>query len=348
MKFPSLGDAGRWASSLKKSARIARLFGAAGLLWTSVQFLDRFEIYKLPEGFGGIALFILLLIAVFELIEIVLLEARVRDLSAQSEPDTFTPEEAFAAGILRYAEKLNEDDARRDSAVLDLRSWASRTLHLIGANKARHELGRIALSAAMNIDDLLAQASILIDELGWTLHLLNDDPGAVSNLRRAIEILDRLESAHGSSTETQLLRVKAARHLTNIEGRSLDIAANREMLKMARDLAIRLPEPHRAINIAQIDHSEGALILKYLDETLGDEGKCDPKGPTSKLLAEGTRLARQSGAAFTELGDKERELKVALLLTGLLRHSRDENALRSARQRLARLKQEAERTAYLP
>ena len=348
MKIPSLGAIGTWASSVSKSARIARFVGTAGLLWTIVQFLDRFDKFKMPDGYIGIALFAMIFLATYEFIELLFLEIKLKEFESADGPATFTPEEAFASGILRYAQKLNQDDARRDTAVLDLRSWASRTLHLVGANEARYELGQIALSAAMNIDDRLAQVSILIDELGWTCHLLNNDDGALRNLTRATELLEQIEATVGPSTETRLLRVKAARHRANIAALTHTLEESRRMLQEARSLAETLPEPHRTANAAQIDHSDGALILKYLDRTLGNDGKCDPHGETSKLLTDGIRLARDAGSAFTSLGDKERELKVALLLTGLLRHSRDDSVLRSARQRLARLKQEAERTAYLP
>lgn len=329
---------------------MARGVTTVGALWAVVQFLDRFRVVSLPEGGAGLALFGLITLATFLSVELVVAHQQLRHaLAHRPTLEDFTPEEAFANGVVRYASKLNDAQARRDTAVLEIRSFATRPLHLMGAVDARVQLGEIALTAASHLDDRLTEASILVDELGWTLHLQGASEKALRNLRSAVGILDDVEKSTGVSAEALEWRAKALRHIANIESRKLATLADaRASFKAPRDAAAALPSTIRPNYSAQVDHSEAEVILKVLNAQLGDEGKVDPEGPTHTALNDGLALIESAWAIFDSHNDKERAVKAAHVKVGLLKHGNDEAALIITRKRLERTKLEASRVAYLP
>ncbi len=340
---------GAWLAGPAVGARLTRAVSTLGAIWAFVQFLDRFKVASLPEGRAGVGLFALIALIAFQSVELWLLHRQLNQARHQRPSlEDFTPEEAFANGVVRYASKLNDAQARRDTAVLEIRQFATRPLHLMGAVDARVQLGEIALTAASNLDDRLTEASILVDELGWTLHLQGSADKAIRNLRSAVSILDSLVSS-GARTEIAEWKAKALRHIANIEAqRASNLANARAQFAAPREAATKLPGPLQATYSAQVDHSEAEVILKSLNTQLGDDGKVDVGGPTQVALNEGLALIESALSSFDSLNDKERAVKAAHAKVGLLRHGNDDAALTIARQRLERTKLEASRIAYLP
>lgn len=338
---PSLGW--RWITSLHRSAVAGRFVAIGGVVWAAIQVLDRFKVSPIPEGWTGIAIMLFITLFAVQGVEIALLRRRAVN---DEEESSKSPEEAFAEGLLRYARELSSETARRDEAVLELRSWSSRTLHLMGAHAARVELGMIALASATAIKDDIAEASILIDELGWSMYRAGREDEALQNLAEALEVIAVAESLH-PTPELRELRAKATRHIANIRGPRADQPERDRLVNAARMAANGLEEPTRALHLAQVDHTEASLLLNELDRGLGENGKVDPSGDLARVLDRALVLTDAADKAFCDAGDRERELKVAQLRVSLLRHHHQAIRLTAATHRLKRLELEAARKVHL-
>lgn len=96
---------------------------------------------------------------------------------ADDMPDAIvSPDEILVAAVLGKAEELRTE--LKDRALLDLRDSTTRLFHLLGAHSARVRLGEISLYAAQREHDLLAEASIQIDDMGWAAHEMGEDEAA--------------------------------------------------------------------------------------------------------------------------------------------------------------------------
>jgi hypothetical protein len=275
-------------------------------------------------------------------IEVILLQKR---LQAEVPSSNRSPEEVFADGILQYAGVLAGAGTRRDAAVIELRGWSTRLLHLIGAKRQRTELGQLALTAAITAGDEVTQISILVDDLGWAMHELGDDKAAIENLDQALAIVGRLVANPGNATNETLLdlKLKALRHKANINSRSLAIDAGRALFVGPRAESLALPSPLLELHRAQIDHSEAELILNHIDANVGENGQVDPTGQLNVLLKDALELSEAAENAFAALTDHEREAKALALRVRLLAHERNKQRYLAAETRLSRLQQEVAR-----
>lgn len=330
------GKLHRVLRSERIAPRMLRLGSIAAGVWAIIEFLDRFEVAQVPAGNVGIILFLLLVISIFEAVELVVMAGnRPDDAPRPTQP----PEELFADSVLEYGRALSAGPGARDQTLLDLRRWTTRLLHLTGAHGHRQELGQLALTAAMSINDKVMQASILVDDLGWSVYEAGDEAAAEENIEMGIALLDHEIERGNSGEEVLELRIKAHRHLANIRARHMSITEARSLFRTPRELSASLPEPARSLNTAQIDHSEAAILLSHLDAILGPSGQVDPDGPSAILLQDAVRLAERAEAEFNRLGDVEREAKVVKLKVGVLAHSTRKQSYQQNVARLNRLEQ---------
>jgi hypothetical protein len=237
--------------------------------------------------------------------------------------------DALAASIVAYGVDLS--DANKHAALIDLRNRASRMLHLFGARKARQELGTLALRSAAALKDRLSQASILVDDLGWSVFEDGRTDEAAEHIEEAIGLLDeQLGAGEGPHDQMRDLRAKANRHMATIEAERhhFDLATDR--LAAARTDASRLPQPERDVNVAQLDYTEAHLSVLQLEMNVGPAGYVDSDPARYALLLRAGQLCDQAEDVFSRQSDLERLAKVAHLRCRIARHRRNPAALREA------------------
>jgi hypothetical protein len=345
MKVKKRGIARRvinWIFAGSVIPRLIRIASITGLLWATVQFADRYGLQLTSPDWRGIVEFSLVVLVVVLATELVIV-VRTRPVVDKGK-DLRNPGQVFADSLIDYAEALSVEGNRRDQAVLELRGWSSRLLHLTGAAEQRAELGQIALTAATALEDRVTQASILIDDLGWSLHEIGDDQAALENIREALLLIDdELVRQPGSEQILLDLKLKALRHRVNITARTLDLAAGRSLFGEPRQLLATLTLPASDVNAAQLDHSEAELISRHLDREIGESGQVDPTGQLSGLLRDALTLAQRAEDSFSASGDHERVAKVLKLKVRLLAHDTRKQRYREASAKLERLEREVSR-----
>jgi hypothetical protein len=336
-----LNRAGQFVTRENAWARLLRIASIYGTTAGIAQTIDRYFPNTLPANKLGFALYILVGLSLSLSVELWLAH---RDLSRANFVNSGRPDEDFARSLVLYAESLATSKPPRDQALMELRHWSSRLLHLNGNHKERAAVGQLALGAAAAAGDTLTQASILIDDLGWGLHVQGLSAEARENIEEAIGILAASPSSEASSTAILELQVKAKRHLAGINfARSTNIASAREELKSLRNQATALPESCRSLHLAQLDHTEAAFILRHLSNELGPSGVVDPTGNLASLHQDGLTLSATAEASFCNCGDIERQVKALKVNVELLRHGRQISRIHSAESRLTRLQAIASR-----
>lgn len=116
------------ASALKVSplAIGVRAIALIGSTWAVVQFCDRYELFNLPKGTEGLLKFIWAALTVVLIVEVIALSfARSIANPLEKRIATKTPEEAFASGVVEYANQLAASSPPRDNALLQLWALAS-------------------------------------------------------------------------------------------------------------------------------------------------------------------------------------------------------------------------------
>jgi hypothetical protein len=250
---------------------------------------------------------------------------------------TGSPEELFAQSLIEFARSLAS--LQRDQTLLELRSWSSRLLHLIGALSERQELGQLAFAAAAVAQDRVAQASILIDDLGWSVHEFGDTPTGLQNVLEGLSLLDREIATRPSLDRAEViaLKVKALRHVANMRSLGAEnLAESRHAFQEPRELAAELEPVSRALNVAQLAHSEALVIFSWVTAAMSGKRKLDPASLPA-LLDEAIGLAEDAERSFRSLGDVEREAKALKLKVDMLALVPQKELHREAAARLHRL-----------
>ncbi|GAA1843544.1 hypothetical protein GCM10009687_06370 [Asanoa iriomotensis] len=310
-------------------------------MWGLVEMLDRFELTTFSKSINGLFAFSLVGLIIFQSFELFLLSRSRLQLVQQKSAQH--PAAVFAASLISYARSLSESEPPKDQAILELRSWSSRLLHLMGATTERTELGQIALAAAAALQERDTQIDILIDDLGWSLFEHGDPDTAISNIGEALRMIEnRLVSSPGDVVALGA-KVKALRHLANIESRNKDLPSARADIGTARAAASNLSGAERDLHLAQLDHSEAEIILTAINKSVGPTGQVDPSGTQSALLNEASRLAECAETVFHGLSDHEREVKALKTKVDLLVHDTRKEKFREADARLRRLQREVAR-----
>jgi tetratricopeptide (TPR) repeat protein len=331
-----------WVASDHKLPGLVRLSAAYGFFWALLQISTSFGIKVLPDNWRGLAVYALISLSSFLSVELLILN--LTRPKPSTEGSSKSPEEVFAEGLISYARSLAEEGQYKDQAILELRSWSSRLLHLMGAVKERTELGQIALTAAAVLQDKPTQASILIDDLGWSLYKAGDRGAAEANIEEAVRILGEELSRDPQNSICLSLKAKAVRHVANIRADGLPLPDARKQFVEARALLSALVGLDRELNVAQIKHSEAEVILHHLEQELrSPSAQVDPSGNLAKLLNEAVQLAEDAELSFKSLGDIEREAKALKVKTQLLAHDPRKQKYREAATRLSRLQREVAR-----
>lgn len=332
---------GRFATSESAWGKVLRIASIYGALAGIAETIDRYFPNALPANKLGFVLYALVGLSISLGVELWLAH---RDLLQANTENSGRPDEDFARSLVRYAESLATSSPPRDQALLELRNWSSRLLHLNCCHKERAAVGQLALGAAAAAGDAITQASILIDDLGWGLHLQGLSVEAKENIEEAIGILAASPPSEAIPAPILELQVKAKRHLAGINfARSTNIASAREELRSLRNQATALPEPSRSHHLAQLNHTEAAFILRHLSVEIGPSGVVDPTGTLASLHQDGVTLSAAAEASFGNFGDIERQVKSLKVNVELLRHGRQSSRIHSAESRLARLQAIASR-----
>lgn len=323
-------------------SRISRLSASTGVVWAIVEFADRYSLGILPVKWTGPTIFGLAAICLWlgsELIVTLHNRPELPDASVVR-----SPEQAFADSVIRYARTLAESRPPRDQSLLHLRDWTTRLLHLTGNQRHRQELGQLALASAFAVGEPTTQAAILIDDLGWSAFEAGDKKIAVTNIKEGVKLLKQhLQAALDRNPRDLELLCKAQRHLANIQAQSLELSEARALLREPRELAAKLPVGTRELHLAQLDHSEAAIILTHLDAQLGAGGHVDPTGTSSALLEEAAALASSAETGFEKLGDVERQAKAMNTRVRLLAHDPSKTRYTAAVARLRRIEPQVAR-----
>lgn len=230
-----------------------------------------------------------------------------------------TPRDALAASILAYGHELA--DTNKHSALVDLRNRASRMLHLVGARETRQELGELTLVSAAALADRLTQASVLADDLGWSVFENGNTDEAAENIDEAIQLLtEQLDLGADPREQLLSLRAKAYRHMASIEAerRHFDLAF--EQIENAKSDAEQLPEPDQAIHLAQLNYTTAHLLTRQLDARVGMDGRINQASPEYPTLCEAQKLCEKAAKTFEAHFDLERAAKVAHLRCRIGRH----------------------------
>jgi len=321
--------------------RVVRLTSVAGSVTAIVGVADRFFPGQLPAGRLGLLIFALVVACGFLGLELVNAQKEIRDRKSQLTGDARAD---FAASLVAYASSLSSSSPPRDQALLELRRWCSRLLHLNGSHKERAQIGRLALGAAAALHDKFTEASILIDDLGWGLYVQGRASEGNEGVSEGIAVIENMPEAERNRPEVIDLLIKARRHLLTIQftnDRAIDVAL--QGVRALSDEAAALPQPAQALHIAQLGHTEAALIHQYLDTMLGPQGQVDPTGRLHDLYQRAIDCSRSAESCFAELGDIERQLKALKMHVELLRHGPPSTRLHTAESRLRRLETIASR-----
>ncbi len=231
------------------------------------------------------------------------------------------PSRKFTDAVLSYAQYLKE--THRNHMVVEVRNKITRIFHLIGMNKEREALGDLALEATFITRDPISRAEILIDDLGWALHLQDRTPEAASNIKDAIDLLGGLEELSPElEVRAGLAVAKAFRHLSLFESTR---SASEALLEKGERVISRLKEDDVIASLfsgeikrdeAQLMHARSLLLAKYLG--VESEGSIDL---SNSIVLEEARIARQlandAASSFSEIGDMERQAKALTLLERL-------------------------------
>lgn len=221
------------------------------------------------------------------------------------------PADTLTNGVLRYARQLSDED--RDSALVSFRSNLSLTLHIIGEHAARVELGERALRSADILENNLARAEILVDDLGWGNYMRDraDPQGALIHIDAAERIAkETLEGDPARHAELTMVVAKAIRHRTLIEAEQQHVGRLEE-LESARDMLSQLDETDVVRReIGQIFHARALVQAVCLDI---DRHPVGAEEQSRAAISQALEDVKEAADIFRGLGDQARYTKALSL-----------------------------------
>jgi len=294
----------------------SRLLGITLALATLDQLLTRFSI-DLPSILSAdLGHFLLFCIILTLITEWWLLHDRQ---DASKEP---VPSNDFARSVLMYANYLKS--VQKNKSVVQLRNKLTHLFHLLGLHASREELGKIAIGSAAIINDNLSKGEILIDDLGWAIHLQGRTHDATVNISKAIGLLSDTEGKEEENVvRRNLALAKAYRHLaflsSNTENQKENLAhCDNIISELSNNITLMKGFGQSIIcDQAQVHHARGFLEAKNINLHLS--GTVPLKDTNIRELA--TQALNETNYAislFEQVGDLEREAKALMLLERLL------------------------------
>ncbi len=244
------------------------------------------------------------------------------------ETEKLAPNLAFGEAIVEYAEHLKL--AGKHSTVVELRNKLTHLFHLLGLNSQRERLGRLTLEACVVIDDPISKAEVLLDDLGWAVHILGRSEQAKKNINKAIAALETVNTDEPDrKVRLALALAKSHRHLSFISTsdteQHLHLAKCKQIIAEARkdNQVAYLFEGILKSNEAQIAHAEAFLISRNLG--ISEQGTIRPNDTDALTqINRAIILAQNAASIFDNIGDLEREVKVLHLLERLQESLQDD------------------------
>lgn len=227
------------------------------------------------------------------------------------------PAENLAFSILDYGIKLRSEG--RDLALVNLRNNFSISLHILGFHKTRVQLGELAIQSATVINDNPTKSEILIDDLGWANHLLDNVNIAKQNIKRGIDIANKSKKRDKKNQlRLSLAEAKGLRHIAIIDYKEKRISERR----LDRALSILTSLGDQSMleiqrDIAQIHHARALISAMRLNvHKSGSIRKEDSSG--MNMLDKALKEVRKASLIFKQIGDLDRYVKTLFLEVRLL------------------------------
>lgn len=244
-----------------------------------------------------------------------------RDFDITATNTSGAPNKDFGASVLMYARYLAV--SRRHQMVVELRNKLTHLFHLLGLNGEREQLGQLAERSSAVLKDNASRAEVLIDDLGWAIHLQGRTPEAEENIKTA---LCMLESAVPATLEEKVrnfrAQSKANRHLAflaeNSSLRSFYLEKCREGFEAVQTdkSAIELYKVGIRCDEAQLYHAQAYLSARDLG--VQAEGELQESDLAARKIAdEALETINLAVDIFEEIGDLERQVKALVLVERL-------------------------------
>lgn len=245
--------------------------------------------------------------------ETVILESSIRE---KLSPEKTSVKEGFSKAILMYVKYSK--NAGKDKLVVELRNKLTHLFHLLDLRAERQELGEIALKSSSVINDQLSKAEILIDDLGWTLHLLKNSD-AKKNIKLALEEIEKAKiSTPEDKLRFQCAKAKAFRHLAFLATSEKEEAENLEKCETMVNTSLQdktLMQSFAATlkcNKAQLLHAKA--ILKVKRTGFHTQGSVVPVDDNQSIETFNAAILDLEEAIkiFDEIKDTERVIKTQI------------------------------------
>lgn len=220
------------------------------------------------------------------------------DIDDQSAEDSAV----WSASILSEIREAYEQE--RWNEVLRIGRVLSRPLWVAGSYTTRLRIGEWVEHAASCIGNKFAQAAALIDDLGWTNHIVGKSERAIKNIRHGIAV----------ATEAGAIDivVKGYRHLAGIYRDSRDYNSAVEAQTQAEDMVKQLPSSGVKDDLVAGLWVSRAML--YLEQ---------------EQWAEAHKLLKDASQSYESREDWDREVKIyslegqALLGVGKIGSAKD-------------------------
>jgi hypothetical protein len=249
----------------------------------------------------------------------------VRHLDQLIRKQLIVPQEdtadVMAKSMMAYACELHQ--AGRDSALVAFRSNISLTLHITGQHGVRVDIGELALESATALENELAQAEILVDDLGWGNYMSKNPTAAIESIEAGRKLAkEALRAAPARKMDLSITIAKAIRHAAIIKSEQGGFDCHQELLDALQLLeGIRPRTEIVAREVAQVFHARALVTAIYF--SIDDHGKLprplDDDGRTQ--VSEALKDVRKSAKMFKKLGDQARYTKALFLEVRLLEAS---------------------------
>ncbi|AUG55900.1 hypothetical protein [Thalassospira marina] len=246
-----------------------------------------------------------------------------RDFDISGSNTSGTPNKDFGASVLMYARYLAA--TRRHQMVVELRNKLTHLFHLLGLNGEREKLGQLAEKSSAVLKDNASRAEVLIDDLGWAIHLQGRTDEAEENIKAALVML---ESEAPTNLEGKVrnfrARSKANRHLAflaeNLNLRSFYLDKCREAFEQVQTekSAIELYNVGIRCDEAQLYHAQAYLSARDLG--VQAEGELPDNDIAARKIADkALTIVNRAIEIFEDIGDLERQVKALVLVERLYR-----------------------------
>ena len=208
---------------------------------------------------------------------------------------------------IKKAKKMLEEERYEDILILRKKEKWSRSLWVEGKPYARLELGGIAKTAAINLQDYKNLTEIYIDDLGWTFVSVGKYGEAKTNLQRGLECAEKIQD----NDDKYYWLAKAKRHLAGIEVENEEYSKSDALMNESISFANNIKDEQRKNEmLAGIYYGQSIRFLKAGPKDRDNIGKSLKYAKDSEALrkvGEETRSVKiysLKGNIYEAKGDK--------------------------------------------